>query len=205
MAAMPLPSRVSPFGELSASPARGTLMGNRGGQIHDAQRKLGPRRWSSRQWICCVLDFNGRHREVWSGGSYTELFFLDEVTAFAAGHRPCFECRRKDAEHFAALFSGKAKRASAPAMDLVLHAERLDGKEKRLHRRDIDELPDGAVIARDGEAFAVRGKQLLQWTARGYNAMQPRPRAIEAGVLTPPSMVKVLEAGYRPRWHSSAG
>src|SRR3954468_17772129 len=99
-------------------------MGNRGGRIHTDQQRLTRRRWSSRQWICCVLDFKGRQRDVW-GRWYTELFFLDEPTALAAGHRPCFECRRRDAEHFAALFSDKAKRASAPAMDKVLHAERL--------------------------------------------------------------------------------
>lgn len=201
---MPLQSRVSPFGELFAVSARGTLMGNRGGRIHDAHRKLGVRRWSSKQWICCVLEFNGRHRKVW-GDSYTELFFLDEVTAFAAGHRPCFECRRKDAEQFAALFSGKAKRARAPAMDLILHAERLDGKAKRLHLRDIDSLPDGAMIAMDREAFAVRGKHLLHWTARGYDALLSRPRGKQADVLTPPSILKVFEAGYAPLWHPSAG
>jgi hypothetical protein len=105
---MPLPNRVSPFGELVASPGRGTLMGNRGGRLHDAQRKLTARRWVNRAWICCRLEFKDRHRDVWSD-SYTELFFLDEVTAFAAGHRPCFECRRKDAEQFAILFSGKKK------------------------------------------------------------------------------------------------
>ena len=102
---MPLPNRVSPFGELIATLARGTLMGNRGGKFHRDDRKLTNRRWASRQWICCVLDFKGRQREVW-GRYYTELFFLDEVTAFAAGHRPCFECRRKEAERFARLFSG---------------------------------------------------------------------------------------------------
>src|SRR4029450_5546706 len=100
---MPLPNRVSPFGELVASPARGTLMGNRGGRLHDAQRKLTVRRWVTRAWICCRLDFKDRHRDVWSEG-YTELFFLDEVTAFAAGHRPCFECRRKNCEQFAMVF-----------------------------------------------------------------------------------------------------
>src|SRR5947207_9260926 len=109
---MPLQNRVSPFGELFASPARGTLMGNRGGRLHDQKRKLTARRWVSRAWICCKLDFNNRHRKVWGDG-YTELFFLDEVTGFAAGHRPCFECRRKDAERFAALFCGNRKRASA--------------------------------------------------------------------------------------------
>ena len=200
---MPLQNRVSPFGELFATPARGTLMGNRGGRLHVAQRKLGARRWSSRQWICCVLDFKNRHRKVW-GDSYTELFFLDEVTALAAGHRPCFECRRKDAETFAALFSGKTKRATAPAMDEVLHRERLDGKAKRAHRRQLDALPDGAMIALEGEAFAVRGKHLLRWTPQGYAASQPRPRGLEADVLTPPSILKVLVAGFVPRWHPSA-
>jgi hypothetical protein len=200
---MPLSSRVSPFGDLFASPARGTLMGNRGGRIHDAHRKLGARRWSSKQWICCVLDFNDRHRKVW-GDSYTELFFLDEVTAFAAGHRPCFECRRKDAERFAALFSGRAKRATAPAMDMVLHAERLDGKEKRTHQRNIDELPDGAMIVREGEAFAVRGRQLLRWTPKGYAESKSRPRGAQVDVLMPPAILKVLAAGYAPRWHPSA-
>src|SRR6185437_4501098 len=124
---MPLQNRVSPFGELFATPARGTLMGNRGGKFHGDDKTLARRRWVSRQWICCVLDFRGRQRDVW-GRYYTELFFLDEVTAFAAGHRPCFECRRKDAEQFATLFSGKKVRASATLMDKVLHAERLDGK-----------------------------------------------------------------------------
>jgi hypothetical protein len=199
---MSLPNRISPFGELFATPARGTLMGNRGGRIHTDDRKLTARRWASRQWICCVLDFKGRQRDVW-GRYYTELFFLDEVTAFAAGHRPCFECRRKDAERFAALFSGTGRRATAPAMDKVLHAERLDGKEKRLHRRALDALPDGAMIARGGEAFAVRGRHLLRWTPEGYAATTRRPRGVTADVLTPPSMLKVLAAGYLPQWHGS--
>jgi hypothetical protein len=200
---MPLQSRVDPFGNLFASPVRGTLMGNRGGRIHDTHKKLSSRRWSSKQWICCVLDFKGRHRKVW-GDSYTELFFLDEVTALAAGHRPCFECRRKDAEKFAVLFSGKAKRASAPAMDLVLHAERLDGKQKRMRRRSIDDLPDGAMIARNGEAHVVRGQHLLRWSPKGYDAPWPRPRGIDVDVLTPPTILKILAAGYAPLWHPSA-
>jgi hypothetical protein len=200
---MPLENRVTPFGDLIATPARGTLMGNRGGRIHDAHRKLTSRRWASRQWICCVLDFKSRHRKVW-GDSSTELFFLDEVTALAAGHRPCFECRRKDAETFAILFSGKKERASAPAMDVVLHAERMDGKAKRRHRVAIDGLPDGTMIALDGEAFALRGKHLLRWTPKGYMETKRRPRGIKADVLTPPSMVAVLKAGYAPLWHSSA-
>jgi hypothetical protein len=151
-----------------------------------------------------LLEFKGRQRNVW-GRYYTELFFLDEVTAFAAGHRPCFECRRKDAERFARLFSGTTKRASAGAMDRLLHAERLDGKAKRTHRRNIDSLPDGAMIVFDGEVFAVRGKGLLQWTPSGYSGSKPRPRDFEVDVLTPPSIVSILAQGYAPLWHPSAG
>ena len=199
---MPLQNRVSPFGELFAAPVRGTLMGNRGGRLHDAAKKLGARRWASKQWICCKLAFNNRHRKVW-GDSYSELFFLDEVTAFAAGHRPCFECRRKDALQFATLFAGTRKRASAGEMDDALHAERLDGHDKRMHRRGIDELPDGAMIARAGEAFAVRGRTLLRWTPSGYAEANPRPRRGQVDVLTPPSMLRVLKRGYAPIWHRS--
>lgn len=201
---MPLQNRVDPFGELFVSPSRGLLMGNRGGRLHRADKTLGRRQWVSRQWIYCRLEFNERHRKVWGNG-YTELFFLDEVTALAAGHRPCFECRRKDAENFAALFSGKAKRANAPAMDTVLHAERLDGKTKRCHRQKIDALPDGAVIVLDGEAYAVCGKRLLRWMPSGYAGGKPRPRKVAVDVLTPPSTLAVLAAGYRPLWHPSAG
>jgi hypothetical protein len=199
---MPLPNRVDPFGELFADTSRGLFMGNRGGRFHTDDRTIGTRRWSSRQWICCVLDFKGRQRDVW-GRYYTELFFLDEVTALAAGHRPCFECRRKDAERFAALLSG-AGRLSAAAMDAVLHAERLDGRGKRIHERQIDALPDGAVIARDGEAFAIQGDQLLRWTPLGYAARERRPRSGTVNVLTPPAMLRVLAAGYAPHWHPSA-
>src|ERR1041384_3793105 len=133
---MPLQNRVDPFGNLFATPARGTLFGNRGGKFHRDDRTLGARRWTSRQWICCVLDFKGRQRDVW-GRYYTELFFLDEVTALAAGHRPCFECRRKDADEFATLWQEAFKLPNRPRagdMDSVLHAERLAGRAKRLHR-----------------------------------------------------------------------
>jgi hypothetical protein len=200
---MPLQNRVDPFGELFASPTRGLLMGNRGGRLHDQRRRLGPRRWTSRQWICCKLDCNDRQRKVW-GDSYSELFFLDEVTALAAGHRPCFECRRQQAESFAVLFSGKAAQACVAAMDRVLHTERLDGKAKRLHRRKIDTLLDGAMIALGGDAFALRGAHLLCWTPSGYAGSQPRRRGIEVEVLTPPSLLAVLKAGYAPLWHGSA-
>ena len=197
---MPLQSRVDPFGNLFADPARGLLMGNRGGRLHRGDRTLGARRWASRQWICCRLEFRNRRRKVW-GDSYTELFFLDEVTAFAAGHRPCFECRRKDAQAFAAHFPGVN---SAGGMDTILHAERLDGKAKRLHGAKIDALPDGAMIALAGAAFAVRGTRLLRWAPQGYAGPKPRPRGITVDVLTPPSIVAALKAGHAPLWHPSA-
>ena len=135
-------------------------MGNRGGRFHTDAKTLTARRWASRQWICCVLNFKGRRREVW-GRSYTELFFLDEPTALAAGHRPCFECRRKDAQAFAEKWREVHQYRKPPyaaEMDNVLHAERLRGRVKRLHRRNIDELPDAAFIAFDGAAFAIRAR-----------------------------------------------
>jgi hypothetical protein len=226
---VPFQNRVDPFGELIATAARGTLLGNRGGRLHDSDRKLTTRRWTSKAWICCKLDFNNRHRDVWGNG-YTEMFFLDEVTAFAAGHRPCFECRRKDAERFARLFavvgatsahsraSGNpglgprfrgdeklvAGRATAKTMDDVLHGERLAGKDKRIHRRALDDLPDGAMVALAGEPFAVRGRQMLRWTPSGYSERRPRLRDIEVDGLTPPSIMTVLARGYTPLWHPSA-
>jgi len=200
---MPLQNRVDPYGELLATPARGTMFGNRGGKFHRDDRTLASRRWVSRQWICCVLDFKGRRRNVW-GRYYTELFFLDEVTALAAGHRPCFECRRKDAERFALLFSGKTQRASSATMDRLLQAERLDGKAKRIHRAEIDTLPDGAMVSLDGRAFAVRGSRLWLWAPEGYSQARSRPRGTEVDVLTPPSILAVLRRGYAPLWHPSA-
>ncbi len=203
---MPLQNRVSPFGDLFASPVRGSLFGNRGGRFHTDARTLTARRWASRQWICCVLEFKGRQRDVW-GRFYTELFFLDEPTALAAGHRPCFECRRNDAEAFAEIWRVAHRlrtRPKAGEMDDVLHGERLRERGKRLHRRKIDELPDGAFVVLEGEAFAVRGKSLLQWTPQGYAARKPRPRGVMVDVLTPPAIIAVLSAGYQPRWHPSA-
>ena len=203
---MPLQNRVDPFGELFAAPVRGTLFGNRGGRFHRDDRTLGRRRWVSRQWICCVLDFKGRQRDVW-GRFYTELFFLDEVTALAAGHRPCFECRRKDAVAFAEAWARARKlpkRPSAPEMDDVLHPERLDGRAKRTHRRNIDGLPDGAMVVLDDEPYAVRGNSLLRWTPKGYETRKRRPKGMTVEVLTPPGTLLVLAAGYQPQWHHTA-
>lgn len=201
---MALQNRVDPFGALIATSARGTLFGNRGGRFHRDDRTLGLRRWASRQWICCVLQFKGRHHDVWRD-RYTALFFLDEVTALSAGHRPCFECRRSDAKAFA-NFWATAKRTHilhAPDMDVVLQKERLAGRAKRTHQKPSDDLPDGAFIAIDGSAFVLRGKQMLRWSPSGYVETKQRPRGI-ATVLTPPSIVGVLSVGYQPQWHPSA-
>ena len=201
---MPLQNRVDPFGELIATPARGMFFGNRGGKFHRDDRTLGKRRWASRQWICCVLSFKNRRHNVWGPG-YTDLFFLDEVTALAAGHRPCFECRRADAKVFAE-FWGKAKGIAtphAPEMDVVLQKERLHGRSKRTHERAFADLPDAASVTMDGAAFALRDAQLLRWSENGYADKIARPRGL-ATVLTPPSIVGVLAAGYRPQWHPSA-
>jgi hypothetical protein len=198
----PLQNRVDAFGELVASPARGMLLGNRGGKFHRDDRTLGRRRWASKQWIACVCAFKGRRREVWGAG-YTQLFFLDEVTALAAGHRPCFECRRAEAEAFQTFFSG-GDRLRAPQMDAILHAERLEHGGKRVGEAPFAQLPDGAMVAMAGCAYAIRGEALLPWSIAGYGAARARPRRGMARVLTPSSIVRALEAGYRPRWAALA-
>ena len=152
-----------------------------------------------------MLEFKNRHRNVWGDG-YTELFFLDEVTAFAAGHRPVLRMPAQGRRAISPRCSpAKKERARAPAMDTVLHAERLDGKAKRLHRRTIDTLPDGAMIALDGEAFAVRGKRLLRWTPSGYDETR-RVRAPATSTCSRHRRSSPCSArGYRPLWHPSAG
>jgi len=204
---MALQNRVDPFGELFVTPARGLFMGNRGGRFHTAAKTLTARRWVSRRWIFCVLDFGGRHRDVW-GRFYTELFFLDEPTAFAAGHRPCFECRRQEAVAFAGKWRearGLRMRPRAGEMDTALHRQRLEMRNKRMHRLAIDALPDGAFVALEEAAFVTRGDALLRWTPHGYDARRARPLGISVDVLTPPAILAVLSAGYEPRWHPTAG
>jgi hypothetical protein len=172
-------------------------MGNRGGKLHRDDRTLSGRRWASRRWIACVCQFKGRRRDVW-GKFYTELFFLDEPTALAAGHRPCFECRRAAAKAFLAAFPGSP--SGADDMDEALHRERLDGRGKRLSRARLDELPDGAMIARGGRAYAVRNGTLSLWSFSGYGPPAPLEPDAPADVLTPPSTVAALARGYRPLW-----
>lgn len=202
---MPLQNRVSPFGDLIADPARGAFFGNRGGKFHRDDRKLGCRRHASKAWICCRLSFKGRQRDVW-GRYYTELFFLDEPTALAAGHRPCFECRRTEATAFAEKFPGMAGRTRAGEMDQRLHRERLavDGRSKRLHPVLLEDLPNGTFVTLSGnEPFAVRGNSLLRWSPAGYIEKLRRPSG-NAMMLTPPAITQVLARGYAPHWHESS-
>jgi len=183
---MPLQNRVDPFGELIAAPARGLFMGNRGGRFHTPAKTLTARRWVSRQWICCVLDFKGRHRDAW-GRFYTELFFLDEPTALAAGHRPCFECRRKDAEAFAEKWRkahGLKSRPGAGEMDEALHRERLSGRTKHLNRVAIDTLPDGAFVVLEEGAFAVRVTRCYAGRSKATERARPG-RTISPSMFSP--------------------
>jgi len=203
---MPLSNRVDPFGELFAHTGRGLFMGNRGGRFHCDDRMRGARRWVSPQWICCRLAFKERHRAVWGAG-YTELFFLDEPTALAAGHRPCFECRRKEAQAFAEAWRlgfDLAEPPRAADLDRQLHAERLDGRSKGQYRRAVDDLPDGTFVVRDDGAFAVLGGSLLRWTPSGYAEPRQMPSGAIVDILTPPAIVQVLATGFAPQWHPSA-
>lgn len=203
---MPLQNRVRPDGEIVVSPARGMLMGNRGGRIHDPVSRTLVRTQSSRQWITCVLQFKSRQRRV-MGQGYTELFFMDEVTALAAGHRPCFECRRRDALMFQSAWQTSQALAAppkAPDMDRMLSSERrAKGGAKITWSAAPGSLPDGAMVRFDGDIFAVRSGNLLPWTASGYGTAVPLDLNIQVEVLTPPTIARILHAGYQPIWHQS--
>src|ERR1700676_3703352 len=198
----PLQNRVTPTGDIIATPHRGMFTGNRG-IIHDPATKTLTRRWASHAWLTCVCEFRGRRREVMGGRSWTELFFLDEAVALAAGHRPCFLCRRAAAEAFCRAWAAamKTKVSSAAAMDAILHRERVEHGRKRIHALPgpVPELPDGAVVVEAGGAYTIAGGQAFLWTERGYE----RPQRVHHadGLLTPQSTVKVLRAGYRPVLH----
>jgi hypothetical protein len=206
---LPRQNRVSPFGAIEAVAARGLLTGNRG-ILHDAQGRLGRARWRHPHWIACRLDFRGMRRAVMSPGTWTELFFLDEAVALAAGHRPCAYCRRDAFLRFAAAWReahGPGARSRAPDIDRALHAARLDRRSRRqaTFMADVTGLPDGSFLATpDGEAWLVRRPVALRWTHHGYDAARPLP-AGQVAVLTPAPTVAVLRAGYRPMLHPSAG
>jgi hypothetical protein len=195
---VPLQNRVTPLGELIGHPARGLVYGNRG-CLHDADGRI-RRRYQVRRWIACRLEFRGRRRSpLMRPGRYTELFFLDEATALAAGHRPCAECRREDYDRFTELWRDLHGDAGADAIDARLHGERIDPETRghRLHPAAADELPDGAFVLHDGSPKLVLGDELLTWAPGGYVAREPRPRG-KATLITPPALVAVLRVGWRP-------
>jgi hypothetical protein len=204
---MPLQNRVTPSGDIIADRHRGLFTGNRG-IIHDpASKTLLKKRWSSPAWLTCVCAFRGRRREVMGGRSWTELFFLDEATAFAAGHRPCFYCRRADANRFRAAWKQGNATADlrAHAIDDVLHRERLDRGNKRLHPlpMPLERLPDGTMVQAGGDSYLLAQGRLLQWSMAGYTNAEVSMTG--AMLLTPPSTVRAFGAGYRPVLHGSAG
>jgi hypothetical protein len=197
---MPLQNRVTPLSELVADSARGLVYGNRG-CLHDANGHI-RRRYNGKRWIACRLEFRGWHRTpLLQPGRYTELFFLDEATAFAAGHRPCALCRREDYERLTAIWRElHPGHTGADAIDAQLHGERVDPETRTQlrHTAALEDLPDGTFIMRGNEPCLVHGTELLRWTAAGYAQRLQRPGREDAIVLTPPSLVAVLRAGWQP-------
>ena len=189
---LPLQNRVDPFGEIHAVPTRGTLMGNRGGCLHDNRRQLGRRRWISRHWIACVLVFKGRQRTIMTPGRYTELFFLDEATAWAYAF-------------------GLLQPPRADAMDVRLHAERLVSTRTSVSSSRVHPaaLPNGAMVTfptdeSDRSAWLVQDGKLWRWSFAGYSLAMPVAAVKEAELITAPAIVAALAAGYRPHIHASA-
>jgi hypothetical protein len=197
---MPLQNRVTPFGELIADPGRGLVYGNRG-CLHDEHGRT-RRGYNGKRWIACRLQFRGRRRHpLAQPGRYTELFFLDEATALAAGHRPCAECRREDYVRFCAVWRELHPHlAGADAIDGQLHAERVAPITRDQLRRQspLDVLPDGAFVAIDEVPWLVLGRDLLRWSPGGYDARTARPTQTHAMLVTPPSLLAILKAGWQP-------
>jgi hypothetical protein len=197
---MPRQNRVTPLGELIADPARGSVYGNRG-CLHD-DAGIVRRRYNGRRWITCRLAFRGWHRDaLMQPGRFTELFFLDEATAFAAGHRPCALCRREDYVRFVEIWRDvHPEQTGADAIDAQLHTERIDPdtRGQRLHDARIDQLPNGAFVLQEGAPYLVMDARLLRWTPSGYVDPEARPTHARAVVITPPSSVEVLRTEWRP-------
>jgi len=203
--AVPLQNRVDPYGRLHAVAERGTLMGNRG-VIHDESRRV-VATWRLRRWIACTLTFKGRRRQVFAPRRYSELFFLDEATALAAGHRPCAECQRARYDLFRTHWIGRGRALpGADEMDAVLHGQRVaEQRAKRTYTERLSRLPSGALVADpDGKAYLVQEAALLHWTPAGYGARLQPPAGTRLRVLTPRSSVRALTRGYPVEVHASA-
>lgn len=206
---MPRQNRVTPDGCIRALPERGDFMGNRG-CLHDASGHLGTARWRGRRWITCVLNFNNRPpRRLMAPGRYTELFFLDEAVALAAGHRPCAECRREAYRAYCSAWEQALGPAGgADSMDDALHAARLvDGtKNQKTFLSDISDLPDGVFVKSTPESdpHLLWNGKIWRCVTGGYAAAGPRPASGEVTVLTPRPSVEILRAGYLPQVHRTA-
>jgi hypothetical protein len=202
-------NRVTPLSELIDTPARGLVYGNRG-CLHDDTGRI-RRRYNGKRWISCQLRFKDWQRgPLLQPGKFTELFFVDEVTAFAAGHRPCALCRRADYNRFVEIWQTlHPGQSSANAIDAQLHDERVDPdtRAQRHHDAQLDDLPDGVFVLHDGAPQLVLGDSLLAWSAAGYSTRAPRPTGRQARVITPPSLVTVLRSDWQslvPVVHPSA-
>ena len=205
---MPLQNRADPFGHLHAVPERGGFMGNRGGCFHRKDQTLKPRQWASQRWIICRLNFKGRRRTLMRPGHYTELFFLDEATALAGGHRPCFECRRQEAEAFrrALIRTGRLTPAASISEADALSAGAMQQVLTGRRAREIitpAQLPDGAMYAVEGKVFLVHAGRARAWSFSGYGPALPLH---EAGTrLTPEISCAAINSGYEVALHTSIG
>jgi hypothetical protein len=197
---MPLRNRVTPLGELIATPERGLVYANRG-CLHDDHGEI-RRRYNGKRWIACQLEFRGWQRPaLLMPGRFTELFFLDEATAMAAGHRPCALCRRADYDQLTEFWSDlHPGQRGADAIDAQLHDERVTPRtgERRFHTAPLSSLPDGAFVLRDGKPYLVLGQALAEWSPGGYVSCVRRSRRETATVITPPSLVKLLRTEREP-------
>ena len=206
---MPLQNRVTPEGEIIASSAKGTLMGNRGGQLHDDHKQLTSRRWASKAWISCSLEARAQRDPIMAPGHYTQLFFLDEATALAAGHRPCALCRRAEFNRFMDLWreiNGLRERPKVEDVDDVLHGQRVTrAREKVVEQTALGDLPAGAMLRFEGRPMLVTAERLLVWTPERYLPAAATPEWDDpVEVLTPVAIVRLLSAGYLPALHPSA-
>lgn len=195
---MPFRNRVNPYGEIEAIPERGTLMGNRGCLINAQRQLIKP--FQLQRWISCVLEFKGRRHPVMTPGLWTELFFLDEATALANGHRPCVECRRPAARGFLKLWNQANGQSVTrfPQLDAALHTERLS-------RNHPLTLANGVLVSSDDRPLLFLDGRFHPWTPAGYLAGYLAPGATPPNLrqLTPASIARTLAAGYLPLWHPS--
>jgi len=198
-----LQNRVDPSGNIISTSARGAWMGNRG-QLHGAGKHI-LRPFKLKAWITCLLEFKDRHRQVMAPNLYTELFFMDEATAFAAGHRPCFECRKSDYKKFKSFWLkgnpgyGFHEKTSIREIDDIIHSERIDRKGNKLtFEADIKDLPDGTFILIEDEPYLLADQKIYHWTPFGYDEGITLPSGTIT-VLTPKSVINTFRAGYYPQ------